>query len=44
MSGLIGKMAVLFVLLVTGYLCARLKIVGAEFNKGLSKLVMNKKL
>ncbi|MBS7365616.1 MAG: AEC family transporter [Oscillospiraceae bacterium] len=41
MSGLIGKMAVLFVLLVTGYLCARLKIVGAEFNKGLSKLVMN---
>lgn len=41
MTELIGKMAVLFALLVIGYACARLKLVGADFNKGLSKLVMN---
>lgn len=41
MTALFGKMAVLFVLLLIGYACARLKLVGPEFNKGLSKLVMN---
>ena len=29
------------ILLALGYLCARLKLVGPEFNKGLSKLVIN---
>ncbi len=41
MTALFGKMAVLFALLLIGYACARLKLVGPEFNKGLSKLVMN---
>lgn len=41
MTALFGKMAVLFALLLVGYACARLKLVGPEFNKGLSKLVMN---
>ncbi len=34
-------MALLVILLAMGYLCARLKLVGPEFNKGLSKLVIN---
>ena len=34
-------MALLVMLLALGYLCARLKLVGPEFNKGLSKLVIN---
>ena len=38
---LIEKMALLVILLALGYLCARLKLVGPEFNKGLSKLVIN---
>ena len=38
---LIEKMALLVMLLALGYLCARLKLVGPEFNKGLSKLVIN---
>ena len=41
MSGLFEKMAMLVILLALGYLCARLKLVGPEFNKGLSKLVIN---
>lgn len=38
---LFEKMALLVILLAMGYLCARLKLVGPEFNKGLSKLVIN---
>lgn len=38
---LLEKMAMLVILLALGYLCARLKIVGPEFNKGLSKLIIN---
>lgn len=38
---LLKKLAMLVLLLAAGYLCARLKIVGPEFNKGLSKLVIN---
>lgn len=38
---LFEKMAMLVILLALGYLCARMKLVGPEFNKGLSKLVMN---
>ena len=38
---LIEKMALLVMLLALGYLCARLKLVDPEFNKGLSKLVIN---
>lgn len=41
MTVLIEKMTLLVVLLALGYLCARLKLVGPEFNKGLSKLVIN---
>lgn len=41
MSVLFEKMAMLVILLALGYLCARMKLVGPEFNKGLSKLVMN---
>ena len=41
MTVLIEKMALLVMLLALGYLCARLKLVGPEFNKGLSKLVIN---
>ena len=41
MTVLIEKMALLVILLALGYLCARLKLVGPEFNKGLSKLVIN---
>ena len=41
MSVLLEKMAMLVILLALGYLCARLKLVGPEFNKGLSKLVIN---
>lgn len=41
MSVLFEKMAMLVILLALGYLCARLKLVGPEFNKGLSKLVIN---
>lgn len=38
---LIEKMALLTILMGIGYLCAKLKIVGPEFNKGLSKIVIN---
>lgn len=41
MTVLIEKMVLLVMLLALGYLCARLKLVGPEFNKGLSKLVIN---
>ena len=41
MTVLLEKMALLIILLALGYLCARLKLVGPEFNKGLSKLVIN---
>lgn len=41
MTVLIEKMALLVILLALGNLCARLKLVGPEFNKGLSKLVIN---
>ena len=41
MTVLLEKMALLLILLALGYLCARLKLVGPEFNKGLSKLVIN---
>ena len=34
-------MALLTILMGIGYLCARLKIVGPDFNKGLSKIVIN---
>ena len=35
------KMAILVIFLGIGYLCAKLKVVSADFNKGLSKLVVN---
>lgn len=41
MTVLIEKMALLVILLALGYLCAHLKLVGPELNKGLSKLVIN---
>lgn len=41
MTVLIEKMALLVIMLALGCLCARLKLVGPEFNKGLSKLVIN---
>lgn len=41
MQILFEKMGLLVILLAMGYLCARLKLVGPEFNKGLSKLVLN---
>jgi len=40
-SAVISKMIVLVILLVLGYVCARLKIITAESNKTLSKLVIN---
>lgn len=38
---LFEKMLLLIALLLLGYLCVRLKLVGKDFNKGLSKLVIN---
>lgn len=38
---IIEKMALLTIMLAIGYLCAKLKLVGQDFNKGLSKLVIN---
>ncbi len=38
---LFEKMAMLVTLLASGYVCSKLKLVGPEFNKGLSKLVIN---
>lgn len=35
------KMALLVIFLALGYACAKIKLVGPEFNKGLSKMVMN---
>ncbi len=35
------KMALLVIILALGYFCAKIKLVGPEFNKGLSKMVMN---
>ena len=35
------KMALLVIILALGYMCAKLRLVGPEFNKGLSKMVMN---
>ena len=35
------KMALLVIILALGYMCAKIKLVGPEFNKSLSKLVMN---
>lgn len=40
-SAIIGKMFTFVLLLVLGYIFARLKITGKEFNKACSKLVMN---
>lgn len=41
MTVLFEKMAMMVIFLASGYLFARTKLVGPEFNKGLSKLVMN---
>lgn len=41
MTVLIEKMALMVILMALGYFCVRLKLVGPEFNKGLSKLVIN---
>lgn len=41
MAVLFEKMGMLVILLILGYLCAKIKLVGPEFNKGLSKLIMN---
>lgn len=38
---IIEKMALLTIMLAIGYMCIKLKLVGPEFNKGLSKLVIN---
>ncbi len=35
------KMALLVIILALGYMCVKIKLVGPEFNKGLSKMVMN---
>ena len=35
------KMALLVIILALGYICAKTKLVGPEFNKGLSNMVMN---
>lgn len=35
------KMALLVIILALGYICAKTKLVGPEFNKGLSKMVLN---
>lgn len=35
------KMALLVIILALGYICAKIRLVGPEFNKGLSKMVMN---
>lgn len=35
------KMALLVIILALGYVCVKIKLVGPEFNKGLSKMVMN---
>lgn len=40
-SGLIIKMVIFAVLLATGYFMARKKILGAEFNRGASSLLIN---
>ena len=41
MTVLLQKMALMLILLVLGYVAVRLKIVPEDFNKGLSKLVIN---
>lgn len=41
MTVIFEKMAMLLIFLAGGYIFARMKIVGPEFNKGLSKLVIN---
>lgn len=41
MTVLLEKMALMLILLVLGYVAVRLKIVPEDFNKGLSKLVIN---
>lgn len=41
MTVIFEKMAMLVIFLAAGYIFARMKIVGPEFNKGLSKLVIN---
>lgn len=38
---ILEKMALLVIMLVLGYMCVKLKLVGPEFNKGLNKLVIN---
>lgn len=38
---LFEKMALLVIILAIGYICAKIKLVGPEFNKGLSKMVIN---
>lgn len=41
MTVLLQKMALMLILLVIGYVAVRLKIVPGDFNKGLSKLIIN---
>ena len=41
MTVLLEKMALMLILLVLGYVAVRLKIVPEDFNKGLSKLIIN---
>lgn len=38
---ILEKMALLVIMLLLGYMCVKLKLVGPEFNKGLNKLVIN---
>lgn len=41
MTVILEKMAMMVIFLAGGYIFARMKVVGPEFNKGLSKLVIN---
>lgn len=41
MTVIFEKMAMMVIFLAGGYIFARMKVVGPEFNKGLSKLVIN---
>lgn len=38
---IIEKVGLLAILMALGYLCVKLKVVGPDFNKGLSKIVIN---
>ena len=41
MSALLNKMTIFVVLMVVGYICARMGTTGPEFTKGASKMVIN---